>query len=243
MTLELLIREIQNNPEYETEVRWYKKWLNETRENPVDKFKNRLFLDFNLCVPEQMSMEDYSLIIVLVILLCKWDLEEGSVPGSYRLTVQEIGYIDEHENLKAYTISLLTRIILYYYGASKKNEIDKLENAFQNEIDRWNWSEYVKQEQVYRLAGKFMHDIAEKAEIKERSATLILQDYYDRITRKRLSNLDRFLQKSETILKSADNLREQTKFFSSILEEINNGGENLNSVRDIIPYYHGIRFN
>lgn len=243
MTFELLIKEIQKDPENETEVLWFKKWLKKVKENPLDKFKKRLFLDFNLRMPGQMNMEEYSLLIVLIILLCKWDLEEGSVPGSYRLTVEEMGYIDELEDVRDYTLSLLTKMILYYYGASEKNEIDKLENAFENEIDHWNWSGYVKQEQVIGFAGTFMKDVAEKSEISDRYATIILKDYYDRIEKKRLNNLNSFLRKSEKILKSSENLKEQTKFFSKILDEINNGGENLNSVQDIIPYYQGMKFN
>jgi hypothetical protein len=234
---------IQKDPENETEVYWFRKWQRKAKENPIDKYRKELFLDFNIVIPELLNEEEKDMILVLIILICKWDLDEGSPPGSYRLSIEELGYLDEIKDIKDLIVSLLTKLIFIYYGANEKNEIEKLEETFHNDTYHWNWNGYVKQEQVIALFGKSLKSIAEKAKTTERFIPVILQDYYERIDKKRLRNLDNFLRKSEKILSSSENLKDQAKFFSKMLDEINNGGENIKSAPDVIPYYHGMKFN
>jgi hypothetical protein len=242
MILDTFIKQIQQNPENETEVLWFQKQFIRSDNNPIEKYKKELFLDFKISAPSS-AKEERDLILVLIILLCKYELEEGFLPGSYRLNIEEVGYLDEIKDIKDFTISLLTKLIYIYYGANEKNEIEKLEDAFQNDIIHWNWDRYTKQEQVIALVGDSLKAVAEKAKTTERFLPVILQDYYDRIDKKRLKNLETFLRKSEEILSSTENQKYHTKFFSKILEELNNGGENLYSIQDLIPYYSGIKFN
>ena len=243
MLLDTFIKQIQKNPENETEVNWFRKKFKKTEDNPVEKYKKELFLDFKILVPGQINKEERDLILVLIILIHKYDLEEGTYPGSYRLNIEEVGYLDEIKDIKDFIISQLTKLIFIFYGANEKNEIEKLEDAFQNDIIRWNWDRYTKQEQVIALVGESLKKAAEKAKTTERFLPVILQDYYDRIDKKRLKNLETFLRKSEEILSSSENQKDHTRFFSKILEELNNGGENLYSIQDLIPYYSGIKFN
>lgn len=240
MNLNQFLKKVPQNSDNIVAISWFRK---EFKTNPLEKYKRELFLAFKIIVPKPVKKEERDLILVLIILLCKYDLEEGSSLGSYRLNIEERGYFDEIKDIMDFTISLLTKLILIYYEANENDEIEKLEDAFKNATVHWNWDKYTKQEQVIALVGESLKEVAEKAQTTERFVPMILQDYYERLDKKRLKNLDSFLRKSEEILSFSENQKDQAKFFVKILEELNNGGENLNSIQDIIPYYTGMKFN
>jgi hypothetical protein len=173
-----------------------------------------------------------------------YTLKQDFVPGTYRLYLHEFGYLDEIKDVAGLEAGFFTVIMNYYYNAKENNEIDKLEKAFSNKVIEWNYCTYVKQEEIKTLLDKnSLKETSSKANIPEQDIPKILDDYYSRINLMRIENLDRFLNKSNELLAADESIKDHTRFFAQIVEEVINGGINLKSTSDIIPHYAGIKFN
>jgi hypothetical protein len=88
------------------------------------------------------------------------------------------------------------QLVIFYYHANEKDEIGKLENALDREVQKWNWHTWIKQEEVISILGEKINAASEKVSIPRRILPQVLDDYYTRIDRKRLENLDSFYSKN-----------------------------------------------
>ncbi len=236
-------RQIQKIPKDKTKVLWYLEEFQDDKNHPWEIYINQLFLRFNILLPKLPEESDKKLLIGLTVLVSIYELVQGRTAGTYRILVDEIGFLDEIEDVNNYLVNTLAKLINFYYQANEKNELNKLEADISKKIERWNWHPWVKQEEVMFFLGYALLNSTNKTLIDIRDIPQVLSDYQDRIDRKRLDNLDRFLKKSEKILNSSTVIREQAIFFIKILHEIENGGENLKSGIDILPQYNGTKLN
>jgi hypothetical protein len=228
----------------EVEIIWYLNEYENADEHPFEKYIRMLYLDLNIKLPSLLSDDSKQLLLGLPILIGKYDLHQDLLPGTYRLYSPVFGYLDKIKDVTLFEANLFDVIIHQYYQAKEDDEIGKIEDAFNNSVNEWNYSLYVKQEEVKALLDKHsLKETSRKANIPEQDIPRILDDYYSRINRKRIENLDHFLNKSNELLAANESLKDHTRFFAQIVEEVKNGGINLKSTSDIIPHYAGIKFN
>lgn len=243
MKSNVLIQKARQIPEIETELSWYLNHFGENGPHPWEVLNDKLYTNFKIALPAKLNKTDRQLLIVLTIMVRNYQLVQGDLPGTYQLNVEGEGLLDEIENTDAYLIYSFARLIEIYYGANKKNELRKLEQMFLEEIQKWNWNPWVKQEEVMALLGRQLKEVAGKVSVPERRLPEVFHDYYTRIDRLRLENLDSFLDKSEDLLSSSAHVQARTQFFSYIVGEVKNGGQNLQSEENILPHYSGIKYN
>lgn len=243
MNTDTLIKQIKNIPEIETEALWYLNTFGDRNSHPWKDIIDRLYIDFNICLPPLQDNTTKRLIIGLTVLVREYELVQGNVPGKYHLYVDGFGHLDEIEDVSDYLLYSFARIVTIYYQANEKDELDNLEKLLLSEIRKWNWHAWVKQEEVIALLANQLKDAAKKVSIPERKLPEVLHDYYSRIDRIRLENLDSFLDKSDKLLNSSPKTKVQAQFFSGIIDEVKNGGENLRTSMDILPHYTGIKLN
>jgi hypothetical protein len=243
MKPDILLTQLQKIPEYETELFWYRDKYRESETHPWEKYINQFYLNFNIALPVLSDISIKQQIIGLTLLARDYELVQGSLPGTYHIFIEEIGLLDELKDISKYMLLTFAQLVIFYYHANEKDEIGKLENALDREVQKWNWHTWIKQEEVISILGEKINAASEKVSIPRRILPQVLDDYYTRIDRKRLENLDSFYSKSEKLLNSSENLKSQAHFFSSILNETRNGGENLKSVNDILPHFSGIKYN
>lgn len=243
MKSDMLINQARKIPEIETELNWYLNTYIENGNHPWHEFLFQLNSGINILLPA-VSEELRHFIIVLTVLVREFDLKQGDVPGTYRIFVEEYGYLDELDNLPQYLIYTFCRIVEFYYQANDDGKLRKLGKMFKDEVHKWNSSEYVVQERVKALAEKYpLHVVAEKLNVPVDYIPIFLSDYYSRIKKKRLENLEGFLHKVDKLFESNPNLNESAKFFNFIVGEVKNGGLNLNSSDDILPHFSGLKYN
>lgn len=239
----ILIEQIQKITEFETEVNWYLEKYHDNITHPWEKFINRLFLDFKILLPELLDCAMRPFLIGLTILVYDYKLVQGKSPGTYRIMINENTYLDEVPDVLEYMVYTIGRLITFYFNANEKDGLEKLENLLIDEVTKWNWHAWVKQEEVLFLLSDPINQISKEVSLTERNIPQVLTDYHTRIDNKRLENLDSFLSKSEDLINSSEKVKAHAQFFTFILNEINNGGENLNSFHDIFPQYSGVKFN
>lgn len=239
-----LIIKVKQVSQITEEAIWYFGQYNDAQEQPFEKYFHNLFLEFDIALPDIVPLAKKTSLVGFAILTCDYELEQGSLPGIYRLLIQDLGYLDEIRNVTEFEMNSFALIISYYYKANEESEIQKLEKAFHNIVREWNWSPYVKQEEVKSLIDRFsLKETSQKTEVQEYDIPTILSDYYARINRKTIANLNSFLRKSYELIGTDKEFEKQTQFFAQIIEEVKNGGKNLKSTKDIITHYTGIKFN
>ena len=244
MIPESLITKVKKESESIHEVSWYLNEYKDLDEHPFEKYIKDLYLDFNITLPAFLPENSKQLILGLTILVCDHELHQDSLPGTYKLFVENDSYLNEVRNAAEFEAATLSVLINNYYCANENNEIEKLEDALKNTVLKWNWSGFVKQEEVISLVNQYsLEEASNKADVPEHEIPRILDDYYSRINRKRIANLDSFLNKSNELISAYKKSKHHTQFFSKIIEEVKNGGANLKSVEDINPHYLGIKFN
>ena len=244
MVPESLIKKVKKESESIHEVSWYLNEYKDSDKHPFEKYIKDLYLDFNIALPAFLPENSKQLILGLTILVCDHDLHQDSLPGTYKLFVENDSYLNEVRNAAEFEAATLSVLINNYYCANENNEIEKLEDALKNTVLKWNWSGFVKQEEVISLVNQYsLEEASNKADVPEHEIPRILDDYYSRINRKRIANLDSFLNKSNELISAYKKSKHHTQFFSKIIEEVKNGGANLKSVEDINPHYLGIKFN
>ena len=230
-------------PEIEAEILWYLNKFGEENSHPWKELIDRLYIDFDICFPTLHDNATKRLLIGLTVLVREYELSQGSVAGTYYLYVDDIGRLDEIEDASVYILYSFAKLVTIYYQANEKDELGILKKMFLSEIRKWNWHAWVKQEEVIALLKSQLKEVANKVSIPERKLPEVLYDYYSRIDRLRLENLDSFLEKSKDLLNSSPQMKTQAQFFSNIVDQVKNGGENLRSSNDILPHFTGIKLN
>ncbi len=243
MSPDKLLAKILKIPESETEALGYIRAYQDSKEHPWEKFINNLYLDFNIKLPQFVEDSDKQLIIGLTILICDYEIDQDTLPGTYRINIEEFGYLDEIRDVNKYLTHLFAELVTYYYQANESEKIEELEKVFLNKNHEWNWHPWVKQEEVIKLLEEYLIVTVDKAQVSKSMIPQVLSDYYTRIDKKRLENLDNYIHKSEKILNDSKGSDEQTQFYANILNEVKNGGVNLKSKYDILSYYHGVKFS
>lgn len=233
------IEAVKKDPELETELNWYQK----LEAHPWIKFVLNLFLNLEIYLLPKLERSHQLMILGLTILVEDYEIEQGTKEGSYRIKVEDIGYLDEIEDIDGYLQNLASITVGAFYRANEERKTDRLEESLLYRVRKWNWHPFVKQEEVMHILGEYLELAAEQVNMDRRRLPEVIADYYERIDRKRIENLESFIEKSEKILESAGDQKDQTRFFRSLLQEVKNGGENLSSLQDVIPQYHGMKFN
>jgi hypothetical protein len=242
MKTDILLQEVQKIPEIEMEVIWY---LNEYKSfHPWEKVVDGVYVDFNIAFPQAMDTISKKLLIGFSILLNDYEIEEDDLPGAYRIYIENIGYLDDLKDVSTFIIHSLGNLIEHYYQANEKNIFEKFDNNLALKILKWNCSTYVKQEEVRALIDTHtLADTAKKAKVKVDFVSEILSDYYVRINKKKFENLERFFIKVEMLFEANANLKENTTYLNYIMEQIKNGGTDLNSSDKLFPHFKGIQLN
>ena len=244
MKTEVLLQEIQKIPEYEKEVLWYLNQYPNSNTQPWLDIIDEVFLNFNITYPASLKDINKKQLIAFIILTKEYQIVEDKTPGYYRIMFNN-EYLDEFENTSTILIGSFLLLISIYYKAEEEDwGLDNLHNKFKTKIQEWNFSTYVKQEQVKFLADEFLlNKVALFAKVSEKDVSNILLDYHSRMEKKKLKNLQLFLDEIEYLMDQNADLKKHMNFLEFIVQEIKNGGSNLNSPYDLIPNYKGIQFN
>lgn len=244
MKTEVLLQEIQNIPEFEKEVLWYLNQYPDSNAQPWEKIINELFIDFDVKLTHKDLDFNKKYLIGFAILTEKYKIVENYSPGTYRIHFGQYGYLDEIEDISTFYIKSFILLIRHYYKAFTENEMEYFKNALSHEINKWNCSPYVKQEEVRALIDS--HTLVETAKIAKVEVDLvpeIISHYYNRINKKKFDNLESFLTKVENIYETNTKLRKNTTYLNYIMDQVKNGGVDIKSPYDLISSYNGIQFN
>ena len=238
---EILTILLDRKPEYETEINWFIKKFKGF--NPIDHHLNSLFLDFEIELPQFIEVELRRTFIGLTILYHEYELEQGSLPGYYRICIEESEYLNEVKKPDEFAHDSYARLIAYYYYSNEKDELDNLISTLEKKVKSWNWHNWVKQEEVYFLLGHHFEYASRRIAISEQNLLQVLNDYYNRMEQVRLNKLESFINKSEALLDESEELKQNAHYFLKILNELKNGGQNLKSGRDLLPHFSGMNDN
>jgi hypothetical protein len=242
MKTDILLQEVKKIPEIEMEVIWY---LNEYKGvQPWESIVNEIYVDFDIAMPYTNDIIGKKILITFCLLLHDCELEQDDIPGTYRIFISDTGYLDEIKDVSIFMIHSLGNLIEHYYQANEKKILNKFEKGLAYKIFEWNCSSFVKQEEVRVLIDKYtLAETAKMAMVKVDLISEILNDYYVRMNKKKFNNLERFLTKVEKVFESDPKLKENTQYLNYILEQIKNGGVNVNEPSDLFPIIKNVTLN
>jgi len=183
-------------------------------------------------------------LVGLAILGNEIKLRTGDSPGTYRLYVNDIGYLDEITDVLQFCVNAVATIIIHYYKCAHGKENIAPEQALQKRKLDWNGSRYVVQEKIKAYSDKYsLGEVARYNGVPEDYVPQILSDYYSRINREKLDNLNCFLGKAENLFKENKGLDKSAGLFKFFIQEVQNGGVNIHSSKDVLPHYTNLKFN
>lgn len=244
MKSDMLIKHALQNPKLETELTWYVQFYNVSYVHPWDHYASELYKDFRIHLPLNIDSQTKDFIIGLAILAHQIKLEKGDTPGTYRIYIKEIGYLDEIRDVLQFCVDSAIVIIIHYYKCAHGKENIAPEQALQKRKLDWNGSRYVVQEKIKAYADKYsMGEVARYNGVPEDYVPQILSDYYSRINREKLDNLNCFLEKAENLFKENKGLEQTASLFKFFIQEVQNGGVNIHSSKDVLPHYTNLKFN
>jgi len=242
MKTDLLISQSLKIPEVKTEVLWYLEKYMEHETHPWLKYSNELYLDLEIDLPKLPETVTPRILIGLIVLIYDYDLISGIYPGSYRIVIDELGPLDEIEDLITFISYSFATLVSLYYEVNEKGEIEKLESDFAERVLKWNRNSYIIQEQVISLLGEQLNEVANHINIDIRELPMVINDYVNRMDTLRLRNLSRFFNKADSLLGNSNPDPEQARFFKFFVNEVKNGGRNLKTTDDVIPKFSDINY-
>jgi hypothetical protein len=134
-------------------------------------------------------------------------------------------------------------LVRQYFEAHQKGKLEEISNSIAHEVIKWNWTPFVKQEQIHSLLSSQIKLIIKEANISEKMIPVVLADYFERRDKNQLENLKRFTGKIEDFIKSSEPNGHNINYLEKILENIKNGGIDLKSPYELHPLYQNIEKN
>ncbi|KKK98673.1 hypothetical protein LCGC14_2640410, partial [marine sediment metagenome] len=164
-----LIIKVKEVAESTEKVIWYLNEYGQAEEHPFEKFIKGLYLDFDIALPTLAAKDNKRLFLGLAIISSDYELKQGSVPGSYRFYIEGLDcHLDEIKDVAEFEAELFTVLINNYYKANENNEIQKLEKVISKITLEWNWTNFVKQEELISLINNYsLKETCKLAEITE----------------------------------------------------------------------------
>lgn len=237
---------VGKNPDYESSVLWFLDESEDVNDLPWKRHQGALYLDFPVRIPEKLEGPEKEVVLPWTILgyvRHLYDLQEDSIPGTYRLKLNDFGDFHKVDHPNVFVEFMFAVLLKLYYEAFKENTTDKLEDELASKVAAWNNHPYVQQERIMSFIGRHLEKTALKEGISEREALQAINNYFYRTDLRTLTNLETFKRKIKEILGSSEGLGNQARFLLHFLNELDNGGVNLHTIEDLIPFYNNIKFN
>lgn len=208
----------------------------------LHELRTKIYLDLNIMLPGKMESDMRKLLLLMVVLnAADAELHETDAPNVYRLYVKEtngkIYVLDELTEIENYLLQKLSLFLKSYYEA-KENKVFKFFKAeAEFKLREWNNNGIPPQERVFKLSRtKSIPEIMSETGFDEKDIRDALEDYEIRMNRKKLKNVKRFEKK---ILNQISKLPEEKQYiidyYRLLLDEIANGGINIEEPEDLFP--------
>lgn len=212
---------------------------------PIDLLEKLLaviFLDLNIVLPAEMEDGTRQMLLLMVVLFtAESELGETDVPNVYKMYLKEsekvVYALDEVTEIENYILSKLSMFLKIYYDEKGKDALENSTGFLDRKVTVWNNVGIVPQERVYKLSrSNPLPGIVSETGIDEKTIRKILEDYEARMDRKKLTNVKRFENKVMNLISKLPAERQHVKeTISFLLDEIANGGNNIQEPEDLFP--------
>jgi predicted DNA-binding protein YlxM (UPF0122 family) len=239
MTTQAITSALLKIPEIETAVLWFIEEYSDANILPWDKHFKDLYIDFNICFPANFDKADQITFIGLTI-INDYSLVSGDYSRTYKLCHNNI-VLDllEEKEISNYVVTNLGKLVFNLYEATQREELDKYDTWLETCVKNWNTNTIVLQEQVLNLSIDFsVKEISEMLNINSSLVHKIIQDAITRIDEHLFLNLFKFLSKVNHLKQEYPELKGKTNYLDMLIEEISNGGQNINEPQDLLPEYN-----
>lgn len=221
---------------------------------PFDLFQKLLttvYSELNIVLPDNISGNICQILLLVSVLFnTEFELVETDVPNVYRLILkepeQDVYALDEVTDVEKHLMVKLSLFLKIYHDALENQGLEQFEDFLQSKIHSWNANKMVAQERVYSISRKMaLPEIEKETGFPEETIRKILDDYQARIDFKKLTNVKRFEQKLLSMTVNANGMsRGIGECVQFILDEIANGGTNIQQLEDLfpkqLPIYQGV---
>jgi len=242
MKTDYLIRQAQKLTDIETELYWYLDTYKDLPAHPWEGYVNKVCIPLAITFPPIIKPETKKLLVAFTVLVNQYELVQGREVGIYSIMVSD-ECISSIENPEIHVIELFAELISRYYQAHLSKSMDAFKEHLDEAVLKWNYHPFVIEEKMHSVLKEGIESILDTYSLPKDTIPRALQNYQQRIDDKILENLKEFEGKVNFFISENTANKHQTAFIRFILEEINNGGKNLNSLEDVLPHYTNIQFN
>lgn len=244
MTTSTLTSALLKIPEIQTAALWFIEKYDDNQTLPWENFFKDLYTDFEINFPANFDKEDRLTFVGLTI-INDYSLIPIGYARQYDLFYenQPLSQMEEEE-ISNYIIANVAKLVVNLYEATQRDEVEKFNSWLKNCVESWNKNKMVLQEQVLNMSTDLsVNEIAEILNLNNSLVYKIIQDAITRIDKHMYLNLVKFFTKVGCVKAEHTELNGKTDFLDFILEEINNGGQNISEPLDLLPQFVGVTLN
>lgn len=208
----------------------------------IQEMLDMMRLNLNIILPEGLPAEAKRLYIGLTFLTYECELEEMPLPSTYRLKVNDIGYIDEARDPLAQLNDLVTGIVGKYHEAVNTGDQTTFHRYLKICLCDWNWGSYVVQEELMEQLSSPLRKVAESMSLPVDIIFRIFHDYVERQRNRQLKNMEEFLRRARKLMQDNHTPLRYPEL-AEFVAHLETGGEFLNMDPENASSIHHLRCN